>query len=424
MEAETKEQRFREMKELFKKYRTFYIQHILEEKKKVRNTEVRKMLNEFVIGRMASKPGIRAYIFEKMWDILSLPKNSTFYKLCVGIEMQLGQTYSFNVGADKKCGYGKRYTTAFLTAKEMKRIHKSFFVKCFPNHYNEIWKIFDEIYDVFYSAQIFDTIINLYPNIGKSIHSILQNSIQADEEEFYMNFGIEKKYLMRVYSKFKFHKFEFKTLPFFVLKRTYGINAHMIEHYPLLIKVFYPEIGRKEILALSGYGRYYGISMMITNDIQDFALDLLADESTPRAKTKTDAFNDVINQKITWPIMYALLDSDDIAKEIIHKAYTKPTQENLELLRKMLLSKEYIKQAVLESLSYAHLAIENLSNFSNTSHKEMLTHVAISMSLFTKYHKLLKHFYNIHLRPSKSSIRKRKTELIKVMKNEKQIFDI
>ena len=197
-----------------------------------------------------------------------------------------------------------------------------------------------------------------------------------------------------------------------------------IRDSPLLIKVFYPEIGRKEILALSGYGRYYGISMMITNDIQDFALDLLADESTPRAKTKTDAFNDVINQKITWPIMYALLDSDDIAKEIIHKAYTKPTQENLELLRKMLLSKEYIKQAVLESLSYAHFAIENLSNFSNTSHKEMLTHVAISMSLFTKYHKLLKHFYNIHLRPSKSSIRKRKTELIKVMKNEKQIFDI
>ncbi len=424
MTHNTSVRRFEEMKELHQKYMPYYIEHIKEELNNVKNKEVKDMMENFVIKRLASNPGIRAYIFDKMWELLYLPKDSEFYKLCAGIEMQLAQTYSFNVGADKKGEYGKRPEIAFLTARIMKDIHKRYFSRHFPGKKSELWNVFKEIYDVFYSAQVFDTLVNLYPNLGKSVGSVLSSYLSMNDEEFFFKYGIEKEYLERVYSRYKSWNYTQDNMDEILLMRTYGINAHMIEMFPYLIKVMHPDVNNQKIKLLKNYGRYYGISMMITNDIQDFALDLLENDIATREKNRYDAFNDVLNQKVTWPLMYALRSGDKEVIDVVENAYKNPSPENFEILRKALVKKGYIKRSVLESMSFAYLSLDSVAAFDNAEAKGMLKHTSISMSLFSKYHKLLKERYGESLRPSKSLLSLRKAELSEKVNENGGIFEI
>ena len=404
------EKRFQEMKKLHSSYFPYYEKHILDQLKTIPEEGIKNMLKNFVIERIGKRPGIRAYIFKKIWDLLGLKENEQLHKLCAAIEMQLGQTYSFNVGADNKSEFGMNKKVCFDTAKRMLEIHKNYVTKNFGEN---VWNIFKEIYDIFYNAQVIDTLINLYPNLNKSIGRILDEILKMNEKDVFYKTGIEKRHIEKIYEKFGIFKLSKENLYDFVKLRTYGINAHMIEQYPRIIEIILKssdKMTKNKISSLKKYCKYYGMAMMIINDVQDFALDLEKKFEATREKNITDVFNDIINKKITYPIMFALTNKDKEIEYTIDKAYNNPTLQNLEKLRGELIEKGYIRRSILEAVAYAHLGIEKIREISMNK-IEMLEDIIISISLFSKYIKYLRKKYNVKLRPSKSEIKKRKEEL-------------
>jgi len=416
--------RFQEMKELHSKYFPFYREHLLSAKKRVKDKLIQRMLNDFVVNKIGFRPGIRAYIFRTMWKLLELKENDTLFHLCASIEMQLGQTYSYNVGADNKAGYsGDNKKVAFETANQMLNIHKDFVYKIPQLDLSQkkaIWNIFEKIYKVFYTGQVFDTLINLYPNLNKPINDILKST---DDKNFSDKFGFHFSYKNRVASLLKREIINLITLENFLWQRTYGINANMIECYPYIIRVINPRITKEKILNLSRYGRYYGLAMMIINDIQDFSLDLVGEKYPTREKKKEDVFNDVKNKKITWPILYGLKSWNYEAIRKIEKIYKDPKNVIIqEDFREYLVKSGLIERTLLEATTYASISTDFLKTFSKNDHRENLEDISISICKNSKYVKSLSERYKTKIKIRESQVKARKEILKQYLQNNSKLL--
>lgn len=412
--AHTSAERFEEMQVLHKKYfpllEDFLVKQINE---RGLDDEIAEMIRDFAIGRILNKPGIRGYIFSKMCGLVGANDQNKIVYLCAAVELGLSSFYCFNVGADNKSGYGgSKKIVAFKTADYLRVIHKEFIFSCvyFSSAEREkLWGVFDLMYKGFYIGQMFDVLVNTRDNFGKSLASSLKSSelSNALTAEF-ISHQVDYR---KIFSKNGEVVFNEDSLDKFLWWRIFGINAHMIEMFPFLTAAFFDGISDSHLESLALYGRYYGMGMMIINDVQDFSLDLAGDTRATREKEKSDVFADIKNGRVTWPIMTALKKKNDELNKNLEVFYSNPHDVDIqESTRRDVVENGVVEEVVLDGIAYGRLANKSLEVFAESHDREMLKDTAISVTLLSKYVRFLSEKYNVRIRPGHTEINKRVKE--------------
>ena len=412
--AHTSAERFEEMQNLHREYVSL-IENFLGEQMKKRkpDSEIVKMISDFAVGRIIRKPGIRGYIFSKMSALVGVNDSKKIAYLSAAIELGLSSVYCFNVGADNKAGYGgSKKTIAFKTAEYLKDIHREFiFSSAYfsPIERKKIWDIFALVYEGFYIGQTFDVLINTRENLGKSVIASLKSSRLSNDataEFIFRQVDYDKIFLKNGESVFSED-----SLDKFLWQRIFGINAHMIEMFPFLIAAFHGGVPDLSLDSLALYGRYYGMGMMIINDVQDFSLDLAGDVRATREKERSDVFADIKNGRVTWPIMIALKKKDNDLRKNLETFYTHPYDADIqESMRKDMVESGIVGEVVLDGIAYGRLANKSLEVFAKSHDREMLEDTAISVTLLSKYVRFLSEKYGVRIRPGRIEINERVRE--------------
>jgi geranylgeranyl pyrophosphate synthase len=368
--------------------------------------EVKKMIEEFVIGRIGAQRGVRAFIFEQLYLLSGGTKNIDY--LLAAIELQLASMYCFNVAADTKAGYDSpdKRIIAYQTQNKvfdlsLKAIDK---FTSDPKLKKRIKEIFRDTQTKFQIGEVLDTIVNLYKNKGDYPEKILRKINKLSKGEIWDNFGLPKEVIISTISGLSNEPIADYTFP-----RTYGINAAMIENFGSVIGEILG-LDREKILKLREYGKFYGLGMMIINDVQDYSLDLLAynGKYATREKYASDVFNDIKKGKITWPIKFAL----EIDGQLDHLFQEKLGDEKIsyadcDRIRNLLLKNGAIKRSVLEAAFYEKLANDCIKDFKNEKTKQALFQATTTMMRLSKYVIVLENKYKTILKPKKSEITKR-----------------
>jgi len=111
--------RFHQMEETFKQYGLFYNKFVKELIKQ--NGEESELFQTYVIDRIGSKVGIRAYLMRKFLELNKLDWQ-VYSDLIALIELHLASMYCFNSGADQKTTL-KFSKKLFFSAKNTLREH-------------------------------------------------------------------------------------------------------------------------------------------------------------------------------------------------------------------------------------------------------------------------------------------------------------
>ena len=366
---------------------------------------VKQMVEDFVIGRIGAQKGVRAFIFYELYKLAGGNENIDF--LLAAVELHLASMYCFNVAADAKAGYdtSDKKIIAYQTQNEVFNLSLKAIDK-FTNNIdlnNRIKEIFAKTQRQFQEGEVLDTLVNLYKNKGKFSNDILKEIEKKSDSKIYNDYGFSKEVIANTIKKIS--NLQITDLTF---DRTYGINAAMLENFGSIIGVIL-ELDNKTILKLKNFGKYYGIGMMIVNDVQDYSLDLIDDgnDFATREKNKNDVFNDLRKGKITWPIKYALeidsglddLFSSNLGNEMI-------SYDDCDKIRLLLLKNGAIKRCILESTHYEKLANDSIKDFGNEDEKHILFQATTTMMRLSKYIYVLEDKYKVILKPTKSEIKK------------------
>ncbi len=362
--------------------------------------DVQKMVDDFVIDRIGAKKGIRAFICNEMYKVAGGTADFDISYLLAAIELQLAAGYCYNVAADTKGGYDsdEEKRTAFKTHSQVEelallgidRLHLS------EEKKKEIKDIFDETWQTFYEAEVIDTIVNLFKNRGKSPQDII-HEIENFDGDIENTYGLSVQTIIQI----------IKALPDepiqdYTLERTYKLNAVQLENIGKILGIIL-DLDDTKTGYLSAYGKNYGIEMMIVNDIQDFSLDLMNDDSSQatREKDKEDVFSDFKKGKITWPIKFAL-ESDPSSEEIFKKLIGREDLSDVEYekVRQLLIIDGAFARTVREAVMYEKKANAAIRMFGNTQFTEMLQKSSAELRL-SKYIYALEDKYDVALQPSK-----------------------
>lgn len=367
---------------------------------------IQQMIDDFVIGRIGAQKGVRPFIFQLLFMLAGGKENVDY--LLAAIELHLASMYCFNVAADTKTGYStaEKKVIAYQTQNEifdlsLRAIDKFTDDK---NLADKIKKIFMKTQGQFQNGEVLDTIVNLYKNKRKFPREIIKEIENISEKEVFNNYGLPKEIIISIISELPN-----KPIADYTLARTYGINAAMIENFGLIIGEIL-NLDKEKILKLNNYGKFYGIGMMIVNDVQDYSLDLFKGDGlfATREKFKTDVFNDIKKGKITWPIKFAL----EIDKSLDNLFSSKLGNENIlysecDKIRLLLIGNGAIKRSVLEATFYEKLANDCIKDFEDNDTKQILFQATTTMLRLSKYIYVLEDKYKTILKPTKAEITER-----------------
>lgn len=363
-------------------------------------SNVQKMVDDFVIGRIGAKKGIRAFVCNEMFQASGGTEDIDIGYLLAAIELQLAAMYCFNVAVDTKGGYESEEDKiiAFKTCTQIEELALVGIDKLniSEGKREKIKSIFDETWQAFYEAQIIDTIVNLFKNKGRLPKDIIYE-IENFEGNIENTYGMQKQQIIGTITKMPN-----KPITDYTLERTYKVNAVMLENMGKVIGVLL-DLDDETTKNLNEYGKNFGIEMQIVNDIQDFSLDLIEDDlpTATREKNKSDVFSDLKKGKITWPIKYAL-ELDPAIEELFSKYAGRENLDQTECgeVRNRLISNGSLKRCVLEAVSYekrANAAIRKLPDFPA---REMLQRISAEQRL-SKYVYILEDKYGVKLQPTK-----------------------
>jgi len=368
--------------------------------------DIKKMVDDFVIGRIGSQKGVRAFIFKQLFLLAGGDQNINY--LLAAIELQLASMYCFNVAADTKTGYdtSDKKFVAFQTQDKIFELSLNAIDK-FTNDEKlnkNIKEIFQDTQTQFQKGEVLDTIVNLYKNKGKYPKEILDEFSEISEDQIFNTFGLPKTIVIQTISALPN-----QPIIDYTFARTYGINAAMIENFGSIIGEILG-LDEKKVFKIKEFGKFYGMGMMIVNDIQDYSLDLFDDgeKFATREKYKSDVFNDIKKGKITWPIKFAL-EIDNNLDSIFQE---KLGDENIaydecDKIRLLLLKNGAIKRSVLEAVFYEKMANDSIKNFENEDIKQFLFETTTSMMRLSKYIIVLENKYKTILKPTKPEITER-----------------
>ncbi len=409
------------MKEIHASYFPFLNSFLTNKSLLCEDKDVALMLKEFALDKIASKQSSRAHFLYLIAHILNIETGEAFYFLCASLELNMIQAYCYNVGADGKSGYiGDKKITAFKTATFLRDCHSDFIneTTLLNNEQKEKLILFtEEIYRGIYLGQTFDTLFNVYNNFNKN--NLLPLTISEDRK---LDAQILKPELKLVENELKEGvKIDASSIAEFVWKRTYGLNAYMIERFPtILTSLFSEKVENNTLKQLTRYAFCYGMLMMVVNDIQDFALDLTGNNSPTREKVSEDVFIDIKNERLTWPIQILLNNKNNEHISLLEDFYKhKSEQEWQEKMREMMVKGDYIKLALVDATAYAYIALEALKEFEPSESKSFLEDLVVSLVKGNRYVKLLSIKFDTKIRPQQSLVNKRTKEMITWLDNEK-----
>ena len=395
--------RFELMKKIHQDYFPLFLEICRENKF---SPDIKKMVEDFVIGRIGAQKGVRAFIFHQLYKLAGGNDNINY--LLAATELQLASMYCFNVAADTKTGYNTldKKIIAFQTQNEIFNLSLKA-IDRFTNNEKlngDIKEIFKKTQSQFQKAEVLDTLVNLYKNRGKLPKEILEEFEHIPEVEIFDKFGLSKNIINSTILELPN-----KPIIEYTFARTYGINAAMIENFGLIIgKIL--NLDKEKILKLREFGKFYGMGMMIVNDVQDYSLDLFNDDEkfATREKYKSDVFNDIKKGKITWPIKFALEIDNNLDNLFQEKLGNEDISYNeCEKIRLLLLKNGAIKRSVLEATFYEKLANECIKSFENKEVKQILFQATTTMMRLSKYIIVLENKYKTILKPTKTEITKR-----------------
>lgn len=363
--------------------------------------DVQTMIDEFVIGRIGAKKGVRAFVCDEMFKAAGGTEDIDRGYLLAAIELQLAAGYCYNVAADSKGGYeseeGKK--VAFKTHSQVEELALAGIdkINVSEEKKEEIKKYFDHTWKTFYEAEVIDTIVNLFKNRGKLPQDII-SEIENFDGGIENTYGLSKQQIIEV----------LKSLPNepiqdYALERTYKLNAVQLENIGKVIGILL-DLDDEKVHHLCEYGKNYGIEMQIVNDIQDFSLDLTESESpkATREKNKSDVFSDLKKGKITWPLKYAL-ELDPESQELLSKYAGREdlNETECEEVRQRLIADGSLARCVLEAVHYEKKANSAIRKLGDTPSKNMLQQISAEQRL-SKYIYVLEKRYGVKLQPSKN----------------------
>lgn len=395
-------ERFREMENIHRQYFPIF-KNLCQQQKYSRS--IQTMVDEFVIGRIGNKKGVRAFVFDQLYKLAG-GKDDIPYIL-TAIELQLASMYCFNVAADTKAGYDskEKIITSYQTQEIIYQLSLEAVDKFSKDNKltKRIKEVFEKTQMAFLSGEVFDTLVNLYENIGKHPNELIIELKNISSEDWEM-LGFRKEFAVNVIKELPDNPISDLTY-----QRTYGINAVMFENFGEIIGILL-DLKSADVGRLKLYGKYFGLSMQIINDIQDYSLDLITNNgNATKEKDKKDVFSDLKKGKITWPIKFFLSEDIPGTKEILFEKVGNEEikYDKCEQIRKTLVENGSMKKCVLEAAYYSKLANDAISDFNNKAIRKTLSEESASMAKFSKYVYLLEDKYTTILRPSHAQIRKR-----------------
>lgn len=416
------EKRFDQMKEIHANFFPLLNSFLINKSMQCEDKDVALMLREFALDKIASKQSSRAHFLYLIAGILKIETDEAFYFVCASLELNMIQAYCYNVGADGKSGYvGDKKIIAFNTATFLRDHHPEFIeeTSLLTSEQKEKLKVFTEkIYKGIYIGQTYDTLFNVYKNFDKdyllplTVPEDRQLDIQILNPEFKI---VENNIKQNI-------KIDATNIDEFVWKRTYGLNAYMIELFPeILISIFNQKIEGDKIDHLTKYAFCYGMLVMIINDIQDFALDLTGDATPTREKVSEDVFIDIKNERLTWPIQILLKSKNNEHISLLEDFYNhKLDYDWQEKMRAMIVSGGYIKSALVDATAYAYIALKTLKSFEPSEERNFLEDLVISLVKGNRYVKLLSIKFDIKIKPQQSLVNKKIEELTGWLDKEKR----
>lgn len=415
------EKRFDQMKEIHVNFFPFLNSFLTQKSEQCEDKDIGLMLKEFALDKIASKQSSRAHFLYLIANILNIETNEAFYFLCASLELNMIQAYCYNVGADGKSGYvGDKKLIAFRTATFLRNCHSDFIeeTSLLNKEQKEKLKSFTEkIYTGIYIGQVFDTLVDVYENFNKTnlLPLVLPEDRKVDAQVLASELKMVEQNLKPD------SKIDTSTIEDFVWKRTYGLNAYMIELYPeILSSLFLGSEPDVKLKPLTEYAFCYGMLMMVVNDIQDFALDLTGDNTPTREKVAEDVFIDIKNERLTWPIQILLkngnLEHISLLEEF-YKHKSEPVWQ--EKVRSMIVNDGYIKLALIDATAYTYIALNALKDIEPSEDKSFLEDLVVSLVKGNRYVKLLSIKFDAKIRPQQSLVNKRVKELTTWLSKEK-----
>lgn len=227
----------------------------------------------------------RAYLMRFSFESCSGKKWTDEIKhACAAAELELASMYYANRIFDEKGGKKilQKPNIQFIAAMITRDLASQALTRaCSKLDYQEftnIKDVFDEINKIFYIGQFFEIDKNLYSD----------------------NTELDRDKMLELY-----------------YKRNYGVNNSYFEKIAIIGSILGGGT-KKQVNALSEFGKNYGMALQMINDIGDFVPpehNLGTEEKLPE-----DAYSDIKHGKLTLPVIYTLAKGKDEEKKLLIKA--------------------------------------------------------------------------------------------------------
>ena len=321
------------------------------------NKELYKICSELPKKKIGTFES-RAYFLRFSFEACSGRKwTEAIKRACAAIELELASMYFTNRIFDDKGGkeiLGKpnnQFIAAMITrdlasqalTKACSKVDYKTFVK--------IKDIFDEINKIFYIGQFLEIGVNLYNPKNE------------------LNWDVSTDLYYR---------------------RNYAVNNSFFEK----LGIIGATLGKgteKEIEALAGFGKNYGMALQMINDIGDFVPPEL--NSGTEEKLSEDAYSDIKHKKLTLPIIYTLIKGTNVDRNLVIKSLNGEYDKDILIeITKILVNNgsiDYTKEKVSEFIRKAKIYLKIFSG----KKRDILEQMCF-ISYSNRYYKALNEFKN------------------------------
>jgi geranylgeranyl pyrophosphate synthase len=301
-------------------------------------------------------PKVRAHLARESYEISSGRDHEGWQNLCAAIELELNAMYYRNQIFDKKAGCSNEDNNDVIrnwSADSFSRdLAEQILQKSYPQN-NRLVDLLRKSNMVFSIGEFRDTTQNTYPQV---------KNLTFDEQ-------------MDLCSK-----------------RIYEINASFFEKLAAMGAIAAGEMDDSRISALSNFGKSYGMALQIVNDIADFVPPRINSGTTE--KTGNDAYNDIKNRKMTYPVIWLLHNGSGENKCLLEKVLSEgfnadPNQ--LEELTRVLVRGGAINFAKQKAKTYGIEAKRNLHNHFSKEKRRFISSMC-AMFYKNRHYDALKEF--------------------------------
>ncbi len=301
-------------------------------------------------------PKVRAHLARESYEISNKGNNDDWQNLSAAIELELNAMYYRNQVFDKKAGCSNKDNDSVIrnwSADSYSRdLAEQILQTSYPGN-NRLVDLLRESNMVFSIGEFKDATQNIYPQV---------KALTFDEK-------------MDLCSK-----------------RIYEMNAFYFEKLATMGAIAAGETEESKICALSNFGKDYGMALQIVNDIADFIPPRINSGTTE--KTSNDAYNDIKNGKMTYPLIWLLHNGGERDKCLLEKILNKgfnadPNQ--LEELTRVLVRSGAINFAKQKARMHGIEAKRNLHNSFSKEERKFISNMCY-MFYKNRYYDALKEF--------------------------------